>query len=143
MGKRPEPMKTAAKTRGGDPRTSREAADMVTVKLGSIRHRVLAALIKYGPCTDERLCKALPDLGESTVRGRRSELVDGYFVQATKQRAVTKRGNRTIVWEATKHGRQMLSEISDENPSPTPPAPASESLFGHLVERDRAEQRML
>jgi len=122
-------MPDRARTKSGHPSTSREAAAVVTVKLGSIRHRVLQELHALGACTDETLCDHLPGMASATVRGRRAELVAGGYVESVPASSITKRGNRCKVWKITDQGVNMI--LQHRQPKPTnKPAPRKKTLFG-------------
>jgi len=77
---------------------SREAAASQTpAKLATDRQRILDALERLGPLTDEQIGKAT-GIGANTVRPRRVELVRDGLVVAADQDGVTQSGNRATRW---------------------------------------------
>ena len=105
-------MLDRAHARHNDPETSHEAAEVVSVKIGSLQAQVLSIFVIHGDMTDEGACKRLPSMGDATLRGRRSELVHGGYLKCVSRHGMTKRGNRSTIWGATDAGRKMYESIS-------------------------------
>ena len=77
--------------------TSVAAADSQTKKKTEIdRDRILAALAKHGPMTDEQIVERT-GLGANTARPRRVELVRAGLVVAVGE-GRTAGGNRAVTW---------------------------------------------
>lgn len=79
--------------------TSREAAERIEPRTGTLRASVLRFLRAYGPATDEQVQRALA-MGPSTQRPRRVELVRAGLVRDSGQRGETDSGRRAVRWEA-------------------------------------------
>jgi predicted transcriptional regulator len=63
---------------------SREAHKQIKPHVTMLQHRVMLALVDYGPSTQHRLCALFRgELAESTVRTRVSELVKKGLVEAS------------------------------------------------------------
>lgn len=78
--------------------TSRAAAGRQTPeKRATDRQRILDALERLGPLTDEQIGKAT-GIGANTVRPRRVELVRDGLVVAADQDGVTQSGKRATRW---------------------------------------------
>ena len=78
--------------------TSRAAAaDQTPSKKDTDRQRILDALERLGPLTDEQIGKAT-GIGMNTVRPRRVDLVRDGLVVAVDQDGVTQSGNRATRW---------------------------------------------
>ena len=81
--------------------TSRAAAaDQTPSKRDTDRQRILDALERLGPLTDEQIGKAT-GIGMNTVRPRRVDLVRDGLVVAVDQDGVTQSGNRATRWGVT------------------------------------------
>ena len=81
--------------------TSRAAAaDQTPSKKDTDRQRILDALERLGPLTDEQIGKAT-GIGANTVRPRRVELVRDGLVVAVDQHGVTLAGWRATRWGVT------------------------------------------
>lgn len=95
----------AAKVAGDARETSRLAALKARPRSGTIRQRVLEALVVNGGMTDDELVQFLRIPG-NTVRPRRLELVEGEWVQDSGRRRRNEFGNDCIVWSATEKARK-------------------------------------
>lgn len=103
---------TAGPVRPTDPSTSGEAAAMGG--RASLRLRVLRALVLHAPASDEQLADALGETERrDSVSKRRQELVEAGLAQHARHHITrehlytrTRRGGRTIQWEATFTGRE-------------------------------------
>lgn len=104
------------KVRRDAPATSRATADRITVKSGSGRHKVLAALYRSAPVglTDWEI-QTKTDLGPSTERPRRGELVDAGLVRAS-EKTREHNGEDWTIWAITTSGVQALRVISPDLP---------------------------
>lgn len=92
----PGPRAVARRT---DPQTSWDAARSVK-DLRQSQQIILGAIIAYGPITDEDIHAMLKvPMSPSGARTRRKELVDKGLVQDSGQRAKTRSGRQTILWE--------------------------------------------
>ena len=81
--------------------TSRAAAaDQTPSKRDTDRQRILDALERLGPLTDEQIGKAT-GIGANTVRPRRVELVRDGLVVAADQEGRTETGSRATRWGVT------------------------------------------
>jgi hypothetical protein len=97
--RRDEPQARARRT---DPETSREAASSFTpVRLTEIQKDVLAFFRSHGPATDEELRESLEAKhpAESTLRKRRTELVQRGLLHDTGTTKFSGNRRRMIVWE--------------------------------------------
>jgi hypothetical protein len=98
----PEPI--VPRARLGDPKTSHDAARSLDPdKLSRCRREILF-LLKVRPRSDEEIAEAgywqaFPQ-SPSSLRTRRSELVDAGLVRDSGRLGVTKSGRKTIIWEA-------------------------------------------
>lgn len=113
-------MDDRAHARRGDPATSHRAADVVTPGLNAIQRQVEAfAIEKFGGFLDLDLVAAIPDLGPSTLRTRRAELVDRNIILDS--------GNRkTPEGHASPHTIWIhRNYVAGPGPLREPPAPAS------------------
>jgi hypothetical protein len=82
--------------------TSRQAADSVAPHVGKIQADVLRWFMEHRRGTDEDLASGLEHLytnGLSTLRTRRSELVDKRFLRDSGKREANSRGRNMVVWE--------------------------------------------
>jgi len=88
----------------GHRQTSKEAYLRVLPGAANLRAAVYSYIVRQGisGATDEEICDAL-DMGGSTERPRRIELVEGDLVVETDRRRYTKSGRLAIVWVARKH----------------------------------------
>jgi len=79
--------------------TSREAAGRIAPVTGELRRRVYDFIRERGQegATDEEMQVAL-DMGPSTQRPRRVELVRGGFVIDSGRTRLTKSGRKAVVW---------------------------------------------
>lgn len=119
-------------SRADDPETSIAAAAKIAAEIGRIQARVLAAFVVHGEMTGEQL-EALPelaDLGPSTIRTRRSELVDRSQLEASGK-TENSRGNTVNIFRITaarkpldelyvEHAEHVASELP-EKPETKPP----------------------
>jgi predicted ArsR family transcriptional regulator len=78
--------------------TSREAAEQIEPREGTLRRLVLDYLRKFGPSTDEQMQENL-EMAQNTQRPRRIELVDRGFVRDSGRTAPTKSGRAAVLWE--------------------------------------------
>jgi hypothetical protein len=100
-----------ARARNTDPNTSHEAAEGITESaLRANQIAVLECIRLMGPTHDERMIEfynsrrkeqAWPSQGDSGLRTRRRELVDGGFVRDTGRTTKTTGNGTTKIWEAT------------------------------------------
>lgn len=87
-----------------DPATSHAAARS-TRDTGTIRARILELIRTEGPLTDEELLELYarrhPDTpaSPSGIRTRRKELVEMGYLEDSGQRATTKAGRQTAIWQ--------------------------------------------
>lgn len=93
-------------TRTNDPITSHEAA--ASVRNVRVVHQIILDLLDVGPATDTFLREAYnkfrehygwPKVGESSIRARRSELVDMGLVEESGEYEVLESGRRSIIWK--------------------------------------------
>jgi hypothetical protein len=82
--------------------TSAKAARDIAPKVGSQRARILAAVVEHGGLTDHELSERL-ELLDNSVRPRRSELIEGGYLQDSG-RVRQHRGSQWSIWEATESG---------------------------------------
>lgn len=75
--------------------TSREAAESITPKIGSLQAKVLAFIAEHGPVTDPQISDGL-GLSPNSIRPRRIELTHagkvqqyGTVIQPNRRRAAT------------------------------------------------------
>ncbi|MCH7990505.1 MAG: hypothetical protein IID46_15295 [Planctomycetes bacterium] len=92
--------------RATDPDTSRLAAETIEPRLNEVQTDVLDSFEMFGPMTDEEL-QALPwfeHRGDSTARGRRSELTRKplELIEDSGERLKNSGGNSVIVWRLKK-----------------------------------------
>lgn len=99
-----------AHARNRDPRTSHDAAKTVTAsKTSRMRAAIAKLLHHYGPMTDEVLLRRYAELvsknptaglnaSDSSVRTRRSELVEMGIVRDSGRRDLTSSGSLATVW---------------------------------------------
>jgi hypothetical protein len=109
-------------TFAGKTDTSREAARIASLRAGTARHDVLAAIAKastgwdrhgFGPIvglTDDELDACLPH-GPNTVRPRRVECVRNGWIVDSGQRRNSVNGLACIVWVATPAGIAALAAL--------------------------------
>ena len=89
-------------TRRSDPLTSFQADDSIQLSLRMLQHKVLNYIrerMEFGS-TDEELSIALDCPRQSTMRTRRSELVDLGLIVDSSRRRKTSTGRNAIVWIA-------------------------------------------
>jgi hypothetical protein len=89
------------------PGTSFAAAERILGRTGSARRRVLEALALLAR-TDEELQTDLR-MPANTQRPRRVELAAAGYIRDSQQRRATASGAKSIVWEATEAGLDMLA----------------------------------
>lgn len=96
-------MSVNQRHRTTDPETSRLAAES---SLNHIQNIVLCCFETFGPMTDEELSHLtlFTDCGESTARGRRSELTNEplELIEDSGERRKNSGGNYVIVWRLKK-----------------------------------------
>lgn len=77
--------------------TSREAAEKVFPKTGSIRRAIMDFIIAYGGATDYQLEAYLNGKHQTISASRRSLVIDGFLIDSG--RTITNDvGNKCIVW---------------------------------------------
>ena len=99
-------MTPIAHARNSDPLTSHKAADSVD-GVTELQDRILQLFeLANNGFTDEELVRRyIRDFGsfypasESSIRSRRSELVQRGFLRATEARRLTKMGRESTVWQ--------------------------------------------
>ena len=93
-------------TRTNDPVTSHEAAESVTNSREI--YKAVIELLTEAPCTDTDLrarylavkdARGWGKIGESTIRARRSELVDLGLVEESGVFEILESGRRSIIWQ--------------------------------------------
>lgn len=77
--------------------TSREAAESITEAAPTMRQRVLDAIRRFGPISDELLASEL-DMNPSTVRPRRIELAKAGLIAQHPEKGTTASGRRASLW---------------------------------------------
>lgn len=97
------------RTQKGGQETSREAVEKIIPKMSKLRKAVLVTLAR-GPMSDELLRTYHPQYRESTIRTRRSELVQMGLVEDSRERVKLASGNRSIIWQLTEAGRKEAIE---------------------------------
>lgn len=100
---RERPTTPAPRARRSDPATSHAAARSVA-DTGTIRARILEIIRTEGPLTDEELLELFERRHPATaspsgIRTRRKELVDMGYLEDSGQRATTKAGRQTAIWQ--------------------------------------------
>lgn len=109
--------------------TSAAALRKVSPEVTRLQELVLACFEKFGPMNDEKLC-GLPDLaslGPSTIRTRRSELVDASKLEAVSM-AKNSRGNDETVFAILVDRPEEKEKLKKSSPlyfdvaAGTPPA---------------------
>ena len=85
--------------RHGQSTTSRDAAEAIAPRAGTLRHRVLVYLAACGPlgATDEEVQRDLR-MAPNTERPRRVELTDAGLVVDSGQRRACRSGRMAVVW---------------------------------------------
>lgn len=96
-------------TRSADPETSHEAEGSIKKETVRFMYLAIEYLLKaYGPGTDTELRERYlaikeennwPPISESTIRARRSELVDKGSVTHSGEFAILASGRRSRVWK--------------------------------------------
>ena len=95
---------TSGLYRKTDPDTSRLAAETIEPHINEVQLQVLLAFEEHGPMTDEEL-HDLPQFkvrGDSSARGRRSELTGKKLIEKSGDRRTSRSGNLMIVWRLKK-----------------------------------------
>jgi len=96
--------RTLGLARRSDPHTSWRAAWMQTTGASQLLYRVIYLVLSKKKCTDEELVKIVQhNIKESTpssIRSRRSELVEAGWVKDSGQRRNSNAGSPMTVWES-------------------------------------------
>lgn len=96
--------RVAAHARSTDPQTSHDAAARIS-NFTNVAMGILETLIEYGPMHDEKLIAKFREYcpsvkaSDSGIRSRRAELVGYGELRDSGDRAKTKSGRDSIVWE--------------------------------------------
>lgn len=77
--------------------TSKDAAESIIPKAGTLRKRVLDYLTAFGPATDEEIQLAL-GMNANTERPRRVELVTAGLVRDSGRTRRTSAGREAVLW---------------------------------------------
>ena len=86
--------------------TSRKAWLQILPDAATLRGKVYSHIVKQGVsgATDEEICDAL-NIGGSTERPRRIELIEGGFVADSARQRHTRSGRLAAVWVAAKYAK--------------------------------------
>lgn len=77
--------------------TSRQAAEKVLPKTGTIRRQILSLIAEYGGLADFEIERIMKGKHQTISAGRRSLVIDGFIVDSGTTRE-NESGNRCTVW---------------------------------------------
>lgn len=87
--------------------TSRQAAEKVLPKTGSIRRKIINFIVAYGQATDFQLEAYLNGKHQSISASRRSLVIDGFLMDSGRT-VKNAEGNECIVWVLAPMGGKLF-----------------------------------
>lgn len=108
---------TPGLVRRDGPETSKKAAYMATPRTGTVRHRILGAIVRAGDngLTDDEGERLLAMRRSQSYTPRRRELDQGGFIRDTGRTRTTISGRDATVWEATTSGKRALTPSANSS----------------------------
>lgn len=104
-------IQLSARARRGDPSTSVQAARRATKSCSPIAWLILEVLESGKPMTDEMIGRRVWKVrSTSSIRGRRSDLVNLGYVQRYDRAGKTEAGNTSTRWVITQSGKQAMKK---------------------------------